>query len=121
MKLIVVLFLMLSARLVAAEFPAEKMVGQWRYTSKKDNIVCNITYSKDGKFFGEVIRNDKKSFVYKGKWKLDGKKLLYTYTYSSKPWIKAGTLDQDEIIEFDAKYYLIKAANGRHRKYVRIE
>ncbi len=73
----------------------------------------------DGNGYGKV--GDKAVvWMYKGKWKISGDNLTFTYTWSSAPEPKRGTTDTDKVIEVNEKYLELESGkSGQVIRYIR--
>ena len=55
-----------------------------------------------------------------GRWSVDGNNLLYTYTSDALDKIPAGTTDRDKLLSVHEEFFVIEAADGSRRKYLRV-
>ena len=56
---------------------------------------------------------------YTGRWLLRDGAILYQYTSDKMGRIRVGTKDRDKLLRVDPDYFMIEAADGSVRKYVR--
>jgi hypothetical protein len=56
---------------------------------------------------------------FSGKWLLRNDAILYQYTSDKTGRIRVGTKDHDKLLGIGRDYFIIEAADGRVRKYVR--
>lgn len=95
------------------------MVGKWQTVDQR-GIRADYEFLSDGTFSGSVRSDD--GFIlsqYTGKWQLRGGAILYQYTSDKKGRIPPGTKDRDKVLRIDRDYFVIEAADGSVRKYVR--
>jgi hypothetical protein len=94
------------------------LVGEWRYA---DGIqACRYVFNRDGSFEGDVVYHTKLVSKFKGRWSVNDDILLYRYTSDALHKIPAGTTDGDKLLSAQRDYFVIEAANGSRRKYVRV-
>lgn len=98
--------------------PASGLVGEWRYADKIQS--CHYVFKRDGSFSGEVIYRKKLISKFTGRWSVDGKDLLYTYTSDALDRIPAGATDRDKLLNVRPEFFVIEAADGSKRKYLRV-
>jgi hypothetical protein len=55
-----------------------------------------------------------------GKWSLANGAIFYEYTGDTRGTIPAGTKDRDRLLELAKDYFVIRAADGSQRRYVRV-
>lgn len=98
---------------------ASGLVGEWRYADKIQS--CRYVFKRDGSFSGEVIYRKKLISKFTGRWAVDGKNLLYTYTSDALDRIPAGATDRDKLLTVRQEFFIIEAADGSNRKYLRVQ
>ena len=96
----------------------ESLVGEWRYA---DNIQsCRYHFKKDGTFAGEVRVQAKLVSKFRGTWAVQADVLWYRYISDELGRIPAGTTDRDRLLSIQKGSFLIEAADGNRRRYLRI-
>ena len=95
-----------------------ELVGHWRYADSAQS--CDYSFKADGSFTGQVRQRAKVVSNFTGRWSIRGNSLLYNYVSDVFGRIPPGATDQDEVLEIRADSFLIKAANGAHRRYRRV-
>ena len=120
MKTILVLlsFLALSSCAVVDRQTKSQLVGDWRYSDATQS--CHYSFRPDGSFSGEVTRDAIPVLKFAGRWKIEGKALSYVYLREAFGRIPPGTTDRDQLLEVKENSFLIQAANGDRRRYLRI-
>ena len=120
MKAILALFSLLAIASCAAPDlrGRSKLVGEWRYFD--DTQSCRYSFKGDGSFSGEVARGKKLVLKFRGRWRVEGDALLYVYQSEAFGRIPPGTTDQDRLLELNKNSFLIQAANGDRRRYLRV-
>ena len=98
--------------------PARQLVGDWRYTDQVQS--CQYSFKNDGSFTGEVKLRTKLISKFEGRWSVRGRTLLYRYVSDALGRIPAGTTDGDQLLEIRKDLFVIEAANGERRRYVRM-
>lgn len=94
-----------------------QLVGDWRYADRVQS--CHYSFKSDGSFTGEVRMRSKLVSKFTGRWSVKGKTLFYRYVSDALGRIPAGATDQDELLEVNGDSFVIRAANGDRRRYVR--
>ena len=96
----------------------DPLVGEWRYA---DNLQsCQYHFKKGGRFTGEVRLRKKLVSKFTGTWTVQDDRLLYTYTGDELGRIPAGATDRDKLLSVEKDSFLIEAADGSWRRYMRI-
>ena len=95
-----------------------KLVGDWRYSDEAQS--CRYSFKSDGSFSGEVRGREKLVLKFNGRWTVDGGAISYVYLREAFGRIPAGTTDRDQLLEVNKDSFLIQAANGDRRRYLRI-
>jgi hypothetical protein len=95
-----------------------QLAGEWRYADAKQS--CQYLFSPDGTFRGTVALGGRKVSQFAGKWRVEGKRLMYVYTSDALGRIPPGSTDQDELVVVAADRFEIEAADGSHRTYRRV-
>jgi hypothetical protein len=94
------------------------LVGEWRYA---DEIkACHYIFNANGTFAGDVVYHRKTISKFTGRWSVEGDTLLYTYVSDALDKIPAGATDRDRLLDVDREFFIIQAADGSKRKYLRI-
>jgi hypothetical protein len=96
---------------------AQQLVGDWRYADRVQS--CRYSFKSDGSFTGEVRLRTKLVSKFTGHWSVKGQTLAYHYVSDALGRIPAGATDQDQLLEVQRDSFLIRAANGDQRRYVR--
>jgi hypothetical protein len=119
MKVVVLLITCLLAS--CASLPPQAripLVGEWRYA---DNVQsCRYHFKSDGHFSGEVRLRGKLASKFTGTWDVQGDLLLYQYISDELGRIPAGATDRDKLLSVEKDSFLIEAADGSRRRYLRI-
>jgi hypothetical protein len=95
-----------------------RLVGEWRYADKIQG--CRYVFEGDGSFKGEVVFHAKLISKFTGRWSVEGDTLLYTYLSDAFDKIPAGATDRDRLLSLQREFFIIQAADGSKRKYLRI-
>ena len=121
MKAILALFLFATLSACATTRTQSKtpLVGDWRYSDETQS--CHYSFKPDGSFSGEVSRGKKLVLKFTGRWNVDGSALHYVYLTEAFGRIPRGTTDRDQLLEVKKDSFLIQAANGDRRRYVRVK
>jgi hypothetical protein len=98
--------------------PARQLVGKWRYMDQVQS--CRYSFESDGSFTGEVKLRKKLISKFKGRWSVRGETLLYSYESDALGRIPPGATDRDQLLEITKDSFVIQAANGERRRYVRM-
>ena len=96
----------------------DSLVGVWRYAD--DVQSCRYHFKKDGTFTGEVHLQKKLVSKFRGTWAVQAKFLLYRYLGDELGRIPAGTTDRDKLLRVEKQAFLIEAADGSRRRYIRL-
>jgi hypothetical protein len=117
---LVFISLLLSAACTNLESPspARQLVGDWRYADQ--NQSCQYSFKSDGSFTGSVKQREKLVSKFTGRWSITNKTLHYRYLSDALGSIPAGVTDQDQLLEVKRAFFVIQAANGERRRYVRV-
>jgi len=119
MKAVLALTLCLMASCAGLRSSSQNsLVGEWRYADKIQS--CHYVFSRDGSFKGEVVYHAKLISKFTGRWSVDGNSLLYTYVSDALDKIPAGTTDRDKLLSVRREFFIIEAADGSQRKYLRV-
>ena len=120
MKAILALFslLALSSCATTGQQSKSELVGDWRYSDEIQS--CHYSFRPDGSFSGEVTRGKKLVLKFTGQWKIEGRALNYVYLTEAFGLIPRGTTDHDRLLEVKKDSFLIQAANGDRRRYLRV-
>jgi hypothetical protein len=94
------------------------LVGEWQYQGK--NQSCRYVFKSDGTFKGQVIYHAKLISKFTGRWSVAGDSLNYTYIRDALGRIPAGAIDRDRLLSVRTEFFVIEAADGNQRKYLRI-
>ena len=119
MKAVLAFISLLSlAACATVDSSGRQLVGSWRYTDQIQS--CQYSFRSDGSFTGEVKLRKKLISKFKGRWSVRGQTLLYSYVSDALGRIPAGTTDGDQLLEIGKDSFVIEAANGERRRYVRM-
>lgn len=94
------------------------LVGEWKYADKIQS--CRYGFQPDGRFTGEVHYRGKLVSKFRGRWAVKGDALLYNYISDALGRIPAGATDRDKLLRVQEDSFLIEAADGSQRRYLRI-
>jgi len=97
---------------------SSRLVGEWRYADKIQ--ACRYVFKGDGSFEGDVVYQAKLISKFRGRWSMTDDVLLYTYTSDALRKIPAGATDHDRLLTVQREFFVIEAADGSRRKYVRV-
>lgn len=100
-----------------AQAPGNGLVGQWRCQFGRQT--CQYVFRGNGTFSGYVTEEGRLLSNFSGHWRRDGDGILYDYTNDTVGKIPAGTTDRDTLLEIAKNYFVIEAADGSRRRYVR--
>ena len=95
-----------------------QLVGNWRYMDEVQS--CRYSFEGDGSFTGEVKLRKKLISKFMGRWSVRGQTLLYSYVSDALGRIQAGATDREQLLEITKDSFVIQAANGERRRYVRM-
>lgn len=110
--------LLLAACATTGPGPDRRLVGTWRYADKTQS--CRYSFNADGSFTGDVRRRTKTISRFTGRWAVQGNALFYKYRSDAFGRIPPGAEDQDTLLEVGGDSFLIQAANGEQRRYLRV-
>ena len=94
------------------------LIGEWHYEDK--NQSCHYVFKSDGTFNGQVVYHAKVISKFVGRWSVAGGGLHYTYVRDAFGRIPAGAIDRDRLLSVQEEFFVIEAADGNQRKYVRV-
>jgi hypothetical protein len=66
-----------------------------------------------------VTRGGKLVLKFAGQWKMEKQAIRYVYLSEARGRIPRGTTDRDQLLELREDSFVIQAANGERRRYVR--
>lgn len=96
-----------------------KLVGKWHSSDRSGNTAV-YEFLGNGIFSGSVTTEDGVVMSqYTGKWQFRDAAILYEYTGDKKGRIRPGTKDRDKVLQVERDFFIIQAADGSVRKYVR--
>jgi hypothetical protein len=96
---------------------ARELVGNWRYADQAQS--CQYSFKSDGSFTGEVRLQAKLVSKFTGRWSVAGQAILYTYLSDALGSIPPGATDRDQLLAVKKDFFIIQAANGERRRYLR--
>jgi hypothetical protein len=108
---------MASCSTIGAKEESEKLVGHWRSTDERH--VAEYVFLGNGSFSGFVAAEGSMLSQFTGKWLLRDGSIRYEYTGDRMGRIPSGTRDRDKLLRIGRDYFVIEAADGSVRKYVR--
>ncbi|MEY2504179.1 MAG: hypothetical protein QOJ05_1321 [Verrucomicrobiota bacterium] len=117
-KALVLTFCLLASCAGVETSNRNSLVGEWRYADLTQT--CHYAFKKDGTFTGEVIYRTKLISKFTGRWVVNGNALLYTYLSDALGRIPAGATDRDKLLGIQKDFFLIEAADGSRRRYLRV-
>jgi hypothetical protein len=94
------------------------LVGEWKYADKIQS--CRYGFQPDGSFTGEVKSRGTLVSKFRGRWAVKGDVLFYNYISDALGRIPAGATDRDKLLRVEKDSFLIEAADGSQRRYLRI-
>jgi hypothetical protein len=118
MKAVLALLLCLIASCAGVGPTSSSLVGEWRYADRIQ--ACRYVFNTDGSFEGDVVYRTKLIMKFTGRWSVTDGVLLYRYINDALHRIPAGTTDRDKLLSVERDYFIIEAANGSRRKYLRV-
>jgi hypothetical protein len=96
----------------------DSLVGEWKYAD--DTQSCRYAFQRDGSFSGEVNYRAKLVSKFTGRWAVKGDVLSYNYISDVLGRIPPGAIDHDKLLRVQKDSFLIQAADGSQRRYLRI-
>lgn len=111
------LCLMASCAGVGSHSPSS-LVGEWRYADRIQ--ACHYVFNRDGSFEGDVVYRAKLISKFKGHWSATDDVLFYRYVSDALHKIPAGATDRDKLLSVRREFFIIEAADGSQRKYLRV-
>lgn len=119
MKVFLALILCLLASCAGLQsLSPSSLVGEWRYADKTNG--CHYVFNRNGTFSGDVDYRGKTIMRFTGRWSIEGDTLRYTYINDAFGRIPAGATDRDKLLSVQSEFFIIKAADGRKRRYIRV-
>jgi hypothetical protein len=119
MKAVLALLLCLLASCAGLRSNApSNLVGEWRYADRIQ--ACRYVFNRDGSFEGDVVYHTKRISKFKGRWSVADDVLLYTYISDALHRIPAGATDRDKLLSVHREFFIIEAADGSKRRYLRV-
>jgi hypothetical protein len=118
MKAVLTLMFCLMASCAGVGPSSPSLVGEWRYADPIQ--ACRYVFKRDGSFEGDVVYRAKLISRFKGRWSVTGDVLLYKYVSDALHKIPAGTTDRDTLLSVQREFFIIEAADGSKRKYLRV-
>ena len=95
-----------------------KLVGRWRWTDSRHT--AEYVFLENGNFSGYVTADGTLLSNFTGKWLVRDGAILYEYTRDKTGRIPPGTKDRDKLRAVAHDHFVIEAADGSIRKYVRV-
>lgn len=118
MKAALALMLCLMASCAGVGPSAPSLVGEWRYADRIQ--ACHYVFNGDGSFEGDVVYHAKLISKFRGRWSVIDDVLLYTYVSDALRKIPAGATDRDKLLTVQREFFIIEAADGSRRRYLRV-
>ena len=119
MKRALILIICMMASCAGAQTSRrDSLIGEWRYADRTQS--CHYAFKNDGTFTGEVMYRRKLISKFRGRWAVTGNALLYTYVSDALGRIPPGAQDRDKLVGIQKNSFLIEAADGSRRRYLRI-
>lgn len=119
MKRALVLAVLLLASCAGVQTTSRSsLVGNWRYADKTQS--CQYAFKADGSFTGEVVDRKRLVSKFRGLWSVQDNVLSYTYLGDALGRIPKGAKDRDKLLVIRKDSFLIEAADGSRRRYLRI-
>lgn len=97
---------------------ASSLAGEWRYIDQIQG--CHYVFDPNGTFKGDVIYRGKTISKFTGRWSVRGDTLHYVYVRDALGRIPAGAIDRDKLLSVQKEFFVIEAADGKRRKYLRV-
>jgi hypothetical protein len=94
------------------------LVGEWRYADRIQ--ACRYVLNGDGSFEGDVVYRTKLIMKFTGRWSVTDGVLHHIYINDALHKIPAGATDRDKLLSVQRDYFIIEAADGNRRKYLRV-
>jgi hypothetical protein len=96
-----------------------KLIGRWHSVDQRGHT-AELSFLGNGTFSGSVS-GDGGSLIsqFRGRWLLRDGAILYQYSSDKMGRIRVGTKDRDKLLRIGRDYFVIEAADGSVRKYVR--
>jgi len=116
--LVIALTLMIASCADLAPARTSALIGEWRYVDPIQS--CHYVFRKDGTFAGEVTYQGVRVSQFQGRWSVRDQQLRYEYTADLLRRIPAGTKDTDKLLAVSSNHFVIEAADGSKRDYVRV-
>jgi hypothetical protein len=119
MKNVLVLISCLAVSCTSLPFDVRNsLIGEWRYADEIQS--CRYDFKRDGSFRGEVSYRNKIVSKFNGQWTVKGDVLSYAYISDVLGRIPPGAIDRDKLLSVRKGSFLIEAADGSRRRYLRI-
>jgi hypothetical protein len=96
-----------------------KLIGGWHSIDRRGHT-AELSFLGNGTFSGSVSGDDGSLISqFTGRWLLRDGAILYHYSSDKTGRIRVGTKDRDKLLKIERDYFVIEAADGSVRKYVR--
>jgi hypothetical protein len=96
-----------------------KLIGRWHSVDQRGHT-AELSFLGNGTFSGSVSGDDGSLISqFTGRWLLRDGAILYHYSSDKMGRIRVGTNDRDKLLRIGRDYFVIEAADGSVRKYVR--
>ena len=118
---LVLLFAMLAPCQAELSAEEQKLVGEWEYEDEEQKTVARHIFRADSTYTAELRRGGELQRKFEGLWRIEGDKLVYTYTSDSLDQIPAGETEKDHLVRVTEDSYTIEAGDHLHRTYFRVK
>ncbi len=118
MKAVLALMFCLMASCAGVGPNSPSLVGEWRYADSVQ--ACHYVFHGDGSFEGDVVYRTKLISKFKGRWSVTDDALFYRYVSDALHKIPVDATDRDKLLSLQKDFFIIEAADGSKRKYLRI-
>jgi hypothetical protein len=116
--LLLIAFFAASSCSTIGEKAESKLAGRWQWTDNRHT--AEYVFLGNGTFTGFVTSDGTLLSKFTGKWLIREGAILYEYTNDKTGHIRAGTRDRDKLLAITHDHFVIEAADGSVRKYVRV-
>jgi hypothetical protein len=94
------------------------LIGRWRSTDQRHT--AEYAFFPNSTFNGSVTGDGVLVSQFTGNWSFRDSAILYQYTFDKMGRIPPGTKDRDKVISISRDQFVIEAADGSRRKYIRV-
>jgi len=111
-------FFLLAGCAAAPVVVPSRLVGDWRYADRIRS--CHYNFRTNGTFAGDVTDCGKVVSRFTGRWSIEHDAILYRYVSDTLGTIPSGATDRDKLLKIEPDFFVIEAADGSKRRYVRL-